>query len=96
MRKIVTNPANDKHDSMWDFLKDGAMEPNLPALKNAVYTLIKMSTQMTAGQRPHDHPNDMPFDMLDIVKWTIVCEACALVTSGALERLEEKENDKTE
>lgn len=80
----MNNPANDLKDSMWDFLKDGHHEANIPALKDAVYTLIGMTTQKDAGQRG----KGIPFDMLDIVKWQIICEATALVLSGRLEELQ--------
>lgn len=41
----MENPANEIQDGMWDFLKDGKQKANVKALKNAVYTLIGMSTQ---------------------------------------------------
>ena len=80
----MNNPANDLKDSMLDFLKDGKHEANIPALKDAVYTLIGMTTQKDAGQRG----KGIPFDMLDIVKWQIICEATALVLSGRLDESE--------
>lgn len=83
----MNNPANDIKDSMWDFLKDGKQEPNIEALKDGVYTLIKMTTQKDAGQRGTSE--NVPFAMLDIVKWQIICEAVALVLSGKLEGLED-------
>ena len=61
----MNNPANDIKDSMWDFLKDGKQEPNIEALKDGVYTLIKMTTQKDAGQRGTSE--NVPFAMLDIV-----------------------------
>lgn len=80
----MNNPANDLNDSMWDFLKDGKHEANIHALKDAVYTLIGMTTQKDAGQRG----KGIPFEMLDIVKWQIICEATALVLSGRLDENE--------
>jgi len=80
----MNNPANDLKDSMWDFLKDGKHEANIPALKDAVYTLIGMTTQKDAGQRG----KGFPFEMLEIVKWQIICEATALVLSGRLDENE--------
>lgn len=82
----MENPANSCKDSMWDFLKDGKHEANIPALKNAVYTLIGMATQKDAGQRKDS--KGMPFQILDLVKWQIICEAVALVLSGKLDELE--------
>lgn len=77
----MTNPANELKDSMWDFLKDGKQEANITALKNAVYTLIELTTQKDGGQRG----KGVPFEILDLVKWQIICEATALVLSGRLE-----------
>lgn len=85
----MNNPANELKDSMWDFLKDGNHEPNIPSLKDAVYTLIGMTTQKDAGQRG----KGIPFEMLDLVKWQIICEATALVLSGKLDELEDEECD---
>lgn len=83
----MENPANALKDSMWDFLKDGKHEPNIAALKDAVYTLIQMTVQKDAGQRGTS--GNVPFAMLDIVKWQIICEAVCLVLSGRLEGLED-------
>ena len=75
---------------MWDFLKDGRHEANIEGLKDGVYSLIKMTTQKDAGQRGKD--GHIPFDLLEMVKWQIICEATALVLSGELDKLE-KGND---
>lgn len=85
----MKNPANKVVDSMWDFLKDGKQEANIQALKDACYTMIGMSTQKTAGQRTNK-PNHMTFEVLEVLKWQIVCEAVALVLSGKLDKLEEE------
>ena len=52
-----------------------------------VNTLIKMTTQKTAGQRDNK-PNDVPFESLEMLKWAIICEAVALVLSGDLDKIE--------
>lgn len=83
----MNNPANDLKDSMWDFLKDGKQEANITALKNAVYTLIQMTTQKDAGQRGNS--KNVPFEILDMVKWQIICESVCLVLSGKLDGLED-------
>ena len=80
------NPANAIKDSMWDFLKDGSHEANIEGLKDGVYTLIQMSTQKDAGQR--GNAGHVPFDLLEMGKWQIICEATALVLSGELDKLE--------
>lgn len=84
----MNNPANDLKDSMWDFLKDGKQEANITALKDAVYTLIQMTTQKDAGQRKDS--KGVPFEILDMVKWQIICESVCLVLSGKLDGLEEE------
>ena len=84
----MNNPANELKDSMWDFLKDGKQEANITALKDAVYTLIQMTTQKDAGQRKDS--KGVPFEILDIVKWQIICESVCLVLSGKLDGLEEE------
>lgn len=67
-------------------------KPNIPLLKEAVEELCHMMQQKTAGQR-RDKPQDVPFEALPRLKMTILCEAAALVLSGALDRLEEVERD---
>ena len=86
----MENLANKVPDGMWNFLKDGNQKANVKALKNAVYTLIGMSTQKTAGQRS-DHPKHISFEVLEILKWQIICEAVALVLSGKLDEMEDEE-----
>lgn len=83
----MNNPANELKDSMWDFLKDGKREANITALKDAVYTLIQMTTQKDAGQRKD--LKGVSFEILDMVKWQIICEAVCLVLSGKLDGLED-------
>ena len=47
----MENPANGLKDLMWSFLMDRGQKENIPALKEAVYRLIQITTQKTAGQR---------------------------------------------
>lgn len=86
---MKSNPANDIPDHTWDFLKDGAHKHNIRALRDAVYSLIKMTTQKTAEQSRANNRNDMPFQCLDMVKWVVICEAVALVLSGELDKLDD-------
>lgn len=85
------NPANVIKDTMWDFLKDGKQKANIPALKEYVYDLIKMTTQKDAGQRGTS--GNIPWEHLDMTIFSIVCEATALVLSGKLDKLEDKEDE---
>lgn len=88
-----SNPANDLKDTMWHFLKDGGQKENIPALKEYVYDLIKATTQKDAGQR--GKAENIPWSHLDMVMFSIVCEATALVLSGKLDELEPKKDGNT-
>lgn len=84
------NPANAIKDTMWHFLMDGGQKANIPALKEYVYDLIKMTTQKTAGQR-QTAKQDIPWEELDMTLMSIVIEATALVLSGELDQMERTE-----
>ena len=62
-----------------------APNPNIPVLKELVHEWVQMATQKTAGQRGG---KDLSWDNQERVKMGILCEAVALVMSGALDRLE--------
>ena len=81
-----TNPANAIKDTMWTFLMDKGQQANIPALKEYVYDLIKMTTQKTAGPRA-TAKKDIPWDM---TLMSIAIEATALVLSGELDKLTEE------
>lgn len=85
------NPANKIKDTMWKFLMDYGQKENIPALKEYVYDLIQITTQKTAGQRKDD--KGINWDELDMTVWSIVIEATALVLSGRLDELKDKEDD---
>ena len=84
-----TNPANAIKDTMWTFLMDKGQQANIPALKEYVYDLIKMTTQKTAGQRA-TAKKDIPWEQLDMTLMSIAIEATALVLSGELDKLTEE------
>ena len=91
---MKNNPANEIKDNMWDFLKDGSYkDASVKQLKESVYDLIGMTTQKGGGTHPGQFGRMIPFEMLDLVKWSIICEAVALVLSGKLDELEERENN---
>ena len=79
----MTNPANDLKDFMWQFLMDKGQKANIPALKENVYTLIAMTTQKTAGQK-----KGISWSELDMVLFSVIVEATALVLSGELDKIE--------
>ena len=82
------NPANAIKDTMWSFLMDHGQKANVPALKEAVYDLIKATTQKDAGQRKDTRRRNFNWDDLDMLFMEIVIEATALVLSGELDKLE--------
>ena len=82
------NPADDLKDTMWYFLQTKGQKANIPALKGYVFDLIKATTQKDAGQR--GRAENISWDSLDMIMFSIVCEATALVLSG---ELDEKETD---
>ena len=78
---------NPMLDTMWSFMQMGGLKANYPALKEACMELRQMLMQKTAGQR-RDRPKDLPWENLERVKVTIICEAMALVLSGDYEKME--------
>lgn len=67
-------------DKMWDFLEKGQNSGGNPeGLESLVDELIHMTTQKTAGQSRSDNKKDLPFATVDLLRWSIVCEATALV-----------------
>lgn len=76
---------------IWSFLQPGSHhEPNIQALKEAVEDLCRMTMQKTAGQRKGS--KDISWNNLERVKFTIICEATALVLSGKLDNLSEEKD----
>lgn len=84
---MQNNPANKLKDFMWQFLMDKGQKANIPALKENVYTLIAMTTQKTAGQK-----KGISWSELDMVLFSVIVEATALVLSGELDKIEVKED----
>lgn len=80
------NPANVIKDTMWFFLQDKGQEANIPALKEYVYDLIQATIQKDAGQR--GKAKNIDWSELEMVMFSIVCEATALVLSGKLDEIE--------
>lgn len=77
------NPADEIKSTMWSFLMTKGQKANIPALKDAVYDLIGMTTQKTAGQR--GVKKDIDWSELGMTMMSIVIEATALVLSGELD-----------
>lgn len=77
--------------SMWAAFQAGGQQADISILKELVGQWLQMTTQKTAGQRK-DKKDDVSWDNLERVKMGILCEAVALVLSGKLDELEDKEN----
>lgn len=88
---MAENPANGIKDLMWGFLMDKGQKENIPELKEAVYRLIQMTTQKTAGQPQYAKSTHIAWETLDMEIMRIVIEATALVLSGRLDELEDRE-----
>lgn len=77
---------------MWGFLQKYGQKANIPALKGYVADLIKMATQKTGGQPQYAKKGDIYIAQeLEITMMSIVIEAVALVLSGELDKLEDRE-----
>lgn len=81
---------------MWDFLEKGQNSGGNPeGLESLVDELIHMTSQKTAGQNRSDNRKDLPFATVDLLRWSIVCEAATLVLDKRwpeIKKLFEKEN----
>lgn len=76
-------------DQMWTFFLMGNQEPNVDALKENVKTLIDAATQKYGkyehGKKVTEQGVEyVDWNDLDMVLWTIVFEATALVLSGKI------------
>ena len=84
-------PKLDK--GMFDHLKKGGQRGNVGALKNAVDRLCLALTQKDGGQRKDSSPDksvNFAGTELDMIQFTILCEAVALVLSGRLDGLDDE------
>lgn len=62
------------------------MEANIPALKNAVNALINLTESDGTINGSREQFQGM-MNNLELIKWTIICEATALVRSGVLDKI---------
>ena len=74
-------------DTMWYFLIKGGQQANIPALKEYVNQLVTATTQKTAGQEKYRKKGEIDWQHLDMIMFSIVIEATALVLSGELEKI---------
>lgn len=78
--------------TMWAmFQPQTCGKPDIAFLKENVYAIRDMAMQKTAGQRKGD--KGISWDNLDRVKWNILIEACLLVVSGEIDKLEKGDGE---
>ena len=76
-------------NDMWKMFEKGQRSADPSALEGHVNELIHMVKQKTAGQNRSGNRKDIPFELLDLIKWTIICEACYLVLDERWDRVKE-------
>ena len=65
-------------DTMWTFLSMGGQKGNPEILNDYVQKLLRIVKQKNAGQKRYAKNEDISFDLIDPIKWSIICEAVAL------------------
>lgn len=74
---------------MWNMFKKGQRSANPVGLEEHVNELIHMAKQKSAGQSRSDNRKDIPFELLDLIKWAIICEACYMVLDERWDKVKE-------
>lgn len=79
---------NDIKDFMWSMLwmTHEVQKADIDQLEDDIKTLIKMTTQKTAGQRK-DKMKDISWDNLERIQMNIICGATVLYLTGCLDEL---------
>lgn len=67
-----------EQDTMWTFLAMGGQKGNPEILNYYAQKLLRMAKQKNAGQKGYAKNEDISFDLIDPIKWGIICEAVAL------------------
>jgi hypothetical protein len=76
---------------MFAHLKKRGQEPNIKLLKNAVDRLSLALTQKDGGRgKSTDKAVNFDSPELEMIQFTILCEAVALVLSGKLDELDDE------
>lgn len=79
---------NDIKDFMWSmfWMTHEVQKADIDQLEDDIKTLIKMTTQKTAGQRK-DKMKDISWDDLERIQMNIICGATVLYLTGCLDEL---------
>ena len=84
-------------DTMWTFLAMGGQKGNPELMNEYVQKLLRMVKQKNAGQEKYGKAQDISFDLIDPIKWSIICEAVALCLDERFPKIidlfKEKEGD---
>ena len=83
-------------DFMWNFLKIGNGNPNIPALKEHLDNLRQLMIQKTAGQEKYAKSSDVCFDDLSTICCCIIIETMQVYLSGGLNIIEKDLKSKLE
>ena len=76
-------------DTMWTFLSMGGQKGNPELMNEYVQKLLRMTKQKNAGQKGYAKKDDISFDLIDPIKWSIICEAVALCLDERFPKLVE-------
>lgn len=81
---------NDIKDFMWSmfWMTHEVQKADIDQLEDDIKTLIKMTTQKTAGQRK-DKMKDISWDNLERIQMNIICGATTLYLTGCLDDMRE-------
>ncbi|WP_418871403.1 hypothetical protein [Selenomonas bovis] len=79
---------HDIKDFMWSmfWMTHEVQKADIDQLEDDIKTLIKMTTQKTAGQRK-DKMKDISWDNLERIQMNIICGATVLYLTGCLDEL---------
>mgnify|MGYP001229604378 CR=1 FL=1 len=79
---------DDIKNFMWSmfWMTHEIQKADIDQLEDDIKTLIKMTTQKTAGQRK-DKMNDISWDNIERIQMNIICGATALYLTGCLDEL---------
>lgn len=76
-------------DTMWTFLSMGGQKGNPELMNEYVQKMLRMTKQKNAGQKRYAKKDDISFDLIDTIKWSIICEAVALCLDERFPKLVE-------
>lgn len=76
-------------DTMWTFLSMGGQKGNPELMNEYVQKLLRMVKQKNAGQKKYTKKDDISLDLIDPIKWSIICEAVALCLDERFPKLVE-------